>query len=157
MEGIVAAGIGDKLNLVGFFFTLVGLLAAFVGAILMFLGSSISGESVWQNLKKIQGVAEQASIVAPEQWTAPRLLDLSNEIPSTAISVHLAYKMSSSDTRTPVCMTLTTRCDGGVIGYANGGQGNLTMMLDDSRQLYIALSHPEIAWSLAVTGWEDSL
>lgn len=153
----MASGIGDKLNLLGFFFTLVGLLAAFVGAILMFLGSSIAGESIWQNLKKIQGLAEQASIVAPEQWTSPHLVDLSNEMPPTAISIHLAYKMASSDTRIPVYMTLSTRSDGGIIGYASGGQGNVTMMVGDYRQLYVSLSHPEIAWSLAVTGWEDSL
>ncbi|WP_397453710.1 hypothetical protein AB3472_13635 [Pseudomonas lurida] len=152
----MAAGIGDKLNLVGFFFTLVGLLAAFVGAVLMYLGSSIAGESIWQNLKKVQSLAEQASIIAPEQWTMPQVVDISPLVPPCVTHVHLAYKMSSLDTRVPLQMTLSTEIDGGLMGFASGGQGIVTMMLDESRQLYVSLSHPGVTWSLSVSGWIDS-
>lgn len=152
MEEIMAAGIGDKLNLLGFFFTLLGMLAAFVGAILMFVGSSISGDSVWQTLKKIQGVAEQASVVAPEQWTPVVEVDLSDFVPVTANSVDLAFKMSSTDTRIPLQMTVSTEKGGGLVGRGSGGQGVISMMID-GKLLYVSLSHPEINWSLTVAGY----
>lgn len=154
MEEIMAAGIGDKLNLVGFFFTLVGLLAAFVGAVLMFLGSSISGDSIWHSLRKIQGLAEQASIVAPEQWIPAVKVELSDFVPPNATHAHLAYKMHASDTRIPLSMTLSTAEYGGVMAHVSGWQGTFSIMLVRGSQLYVSLSHPDITWSLAVAGWK---
>lgn len=155
MEEIMAAGIGDKLNLVGFFFTLVGLLAAFVGAVLMFLGSSITGDSIWQSLRKIQGVAEQASVVAPAQWTPAVKVDLSAFVPPTAIQAQLAYTMHASDTRIPLAITLSTAEFGGLLGHGAGAQGIISMMLDGEPHLYVSLSHPDVTWSLAVAGWKS--
>lgn len=152
MEEIMAAGIGDKLNLVGFFLTLVGILASFFGAVLMYAGSSISGDSVWQTLKKIQGVAEQASIVASEQWTPVVEVDVSSFVPPTAHFVDLAFKMHSADTRIPLQMMVSTKTSGGLVGRASGELGTISMMID-GKLLYVSVSHPDITWSLAVSGY----
>ena len=147
----MTAGIGDKLNLIGFFFTVVGGLAALVGAILMYLGSSLAGESIWQNLKKIQGVAEKASVVIEDNWTQKVSLDLASAVPPNAKTVHFSYQMRSADTRIPLKMTVSTNIDF-IMGHVSGEQGSFDLPLTD-RVVHVSVAHPEIDWTLGVTSY----
>ncbi|MFM9380360.1 hypothetical protein [Pseudomonas sp. UV AK001] len=81
MEELMAASIGDRLDLLGFFFTIVGIFASLAGVILMFVGSGITGDSVWSSIGKIQNVAEQSSVVAPGKWTDLVAFDISHMVP----------------------------------------------------------------------------
>ncbi|NNA56349.1 hypothetical protein [Pseudomonas koreensis] len=148
----MTSGIGDKINLVGFFFFVVGSLAAFIGGILMFLGSSLAGESVWQNLKKIQGVAESASVVSADQWTPIVRFDLQGSIPMSAKTVKFSYYMQSSDTRIPLKMTISPSESGLGKGLASGGQGVIEIKMINP-ELFVSVSHPTIQWSLVPTGY----
>ncbi|WP_076567338.1 hypothetical protein [Pseudomonas sp. B10] len=152
MEAIVMSGIGDKLNLVGFFFTVVGCLAALVGAILMYLGSSLAGESIWENLKKIQAVAENSSVVAQENWTERVTYDLSQAVPPNAKSVTFTYGMRSPDTRIPLKMTVFTSIHF-ITANVSGEQGSFELNLTD-RIIHVSVAHPEINWDLGVTRYE---
>ncbi|UUT10428.1 hypothetical protein NQ186_17330 [Pseudomonas zeae] len=154
MEEFMAANIGDKLNLVGFFFTICGIFASLVGAILMFVGSGITGDSVWDSIRKARGEAEQASLVVPEQWTEFVEFDLSSRVPPGGIAseVMLAYKMHSPDTRIPLLMTVASSNTIGVLAHGSGGQGELNLAIDNPL-VYVSVAHPSIKWDLVVSGY----
>lgn len=152
MEAFVISGIGDKLNLVGFFFTVVGGLAALVGTILMFLGSSLAGESIWENLKKIQAVAESSSVVMQDEWTDRVTLDISHAVPISAQTITFQYGMKCSDTRVPLKMTIFTNSNV-VTAYVSGEQGSFKLDLMD-RVIHVSVAHPDINWDLAVMGYQ---
>lgn len=147
----MAASIGDKLNLIGFFFAVVGGFAAVLGTILMFLGSSLEGESIWQNLKKNQRIAEQASVVIDDHWTQKVPQDFSEAVPANAKFVQFSYQMRSSDTRTPLKMTVSTSIDF-VSARVSGNQGVFELPLID-RVVYVSVAHPAIDWTLVTTGY----
>lgn len=157
MEAIMAMGLGDKLNVVGFCFTLLGALMGLVGIVLMFVGSGLTGEGIWQNLKKVQHMAEQASVRHEAQWSIPMSFPLANLVPSTASHALLGYTMKAVDTRTPLDMRITSKADGsGIQTHASGSSGQLSIMLE-GMVLYVSVSHPSIEWELYPKGYKDDL
>lgn len=152
----MAMGLGDKLNTVGFLLALFGGIATLAGGAFMYVGTGLTGESVWQNLKKVQRVAEQASVRHEAEWTPRQRIELGAYVPPTASHINLAFFMQSKDVRTPLKMLLSTRDDGGVMGFASGEQGEVELMLDGSA-VYVSVSHPSISWSLSPKGWTDTL
>lgn len=148
----MAASIGDKLNLIGFFFAVVGGLAALLGTALMFLGSSLEGESIWQNLKKNQKIAEQASVVIDDHWTEKVPQDFSDAVPANAKIVQFCYQMRSPDTRTPLKMTVSTSIDV-ISARVSGAQGVFELRLID-RVVYVSVAHPTIDWTLVTTAYK---
>ncbi|MBX9763018.1 MAG: hypothetical protein K2Y24_08320 [Pseudomonadaceae bacterium] len=157
MEAIMAMGLGDKLNVVGFGFTLLGALMGLVGIVLMFVGSSLTGEGIWQNLKKVQHMAEQASVTHEPQWSVPGGFSVSEFAPPTATHIHMGYTMHADDTRTPLEMRFSSEADGsGLQTFASGRSGQVSMMLSGS-VIYVSVSHPTIHWTVSAMGYEDSV
>ncbi|MCX2546124.1 hypothetical protein [Pseudomonas sp. COW5] len=152
MEELMAASIGDRLNLIGFFFTFTGILASLLGAILMYVGSGITGDSVWNSIRKTQKVAEQASVVTPDKWTDLVAFDISNMVPPTATEVKLTYGMQVADTRIPLKMTVSSSSTVGVVVHGSGGQGQLSLIIEKPT-VYVSVAHPDIKWNLVVSGY----
>ncbi|MGG2397965.1 hypothetical protein ACJRW5_13610 [Pseudomonas sp. SH1-B] len=157
MEAIMAMGLGERLNVVGFWLSFVGGLAALSGGALMFVGSNLAGEGVWQTLLKVQGTAEQATVPHERQWSEPVGVSVESFAPPTASQILVGYSMQASDTRTPLEMRIASEADGsGIQAFASGSSGQLSMMLV-SRTIYISVSHSDIKWNVSVMGWEDGL
>jgi hypothetical protein len=152
MEELMAASIGDRLNLLGFFFTIIGIFASLAGVILMFVGSGITGDSVWSSMRKIRSVAEQASVVVPDKWTDLVAFDISHMVPPTATEVRLAYGMRVTDTRIPLKMTVASSPTVGVVVHGSGGQGQLSLIIEKPT-VYVSVAHPDIKWDLIVSGY----
>lgn len=149
MEAIMAMGLGDKLNVVGFWFTLLGALMGVVGTVLMFVGSGLAGEGIWQNLQKIQHMAEQASVPHETQWSVPKEFSVSDFVPPTAAHILMGYTMHADDTRTPLDMRFSSEADGnGLQAFASGRSGQLSMMLSGS-VIYVSVSHQLLIGLLA--------
>lgn len=157
MESIMAMGLGDKLNLIGLACAVTGGLVAIVGTILMYVGAGMTGESVFQSLRKTQLIAEQSTVKQREHWMPDHRVELDKFIPPTATHISIAYRMHSADTRVPLMMRISTRDGGeGLLAYASGEMGNVELMLEGS-EAFVSVSHPSIEWTISASGWTDSI
>lgn len=156
MEAVMAMGLGDKLNLIGLACAITGGLVAIVGTVLMYIGAGMTGESVFQTLRKTQLTAEQSTVKQKEDWMPTHRVELNKFFPPTATFISIAYRMHSADTRVPLMMRISTRHDGeGLLAYASGEMGKVELMLEGN-EAFVSVSHPSIEWTVSAAGWKDS-
>lgn len=154
---------GDKINILGFSLSVVGALLAFfyatagglvalLGGALMFWGANLSGGNVWKSLKKIQGDAENATLVAEDEWTPEVRLNLLEKIPAAAKTVTITYKMHCPDIRVPLKMRVRCESIGFISAPVSGPQGVFNLTVGDGTIL-VSVSNKKIIWEVGTSGY----